>query len=550
MSEKINQKPPFHFLSTWVNALDHSWLRLGAFSFVLSLIFVLFCSYASTPLHPYVQTDASIWRVIGRGMVEGVVPYEGLYDHKGPLMFVEYAVGMGLSHGKFGMFIVEVFLTTLTLCAAYKIARLFVSPSLSCFALLALWAWNATTIDGGATNEAFSQPFIVWPMYWLLRHLIRKERLGTIPGWLCFSIGAAGGLVTMIRMNNAAVLCGMAIAALLMCRDSFRLGFGRCLLRMLAGFCAALLPFVLYFWLTGSFYYFIQGCFTHNFLYLFDKSPSEQSLSACLIRLLPAFVLVGLVSREWYQKRITSPLAVVILSGTLLSALLSIGGRGYGHYYQVLAPVYLLSICFILRGISVLMSSGTGMKKLGGMAALLLILALLVIPAAQAICMAPCYTLMRSYAHSAGEQAATPPAIIEQLCELLPERISAKIKKAYEREAENELSIQEITELSRKIPMDARNSVLGIDIPVSFYVYADIQPCFRYFCLQDSHARVLPHVSEEILNFLSVSPPEYLIVSQKRSPELEKLLNKRYKLVCSSKNPELLDISIFERIKG
>lgn len=544
-----NRKPLFHFLSRWGNALDHSWLRLGAFCIVLSLIFVLFCSYASTPLHPYVQTDASVWRVMGRGVMEGVVPYEGLYDHKGPLLFLEYAVGMGLSHGKLGMFIVEAFLTTLTLCAAYKIARLFVSPSLSCLALLSLWAWNATTIDGGATNEAFSQPFIIWPMYWLLRYLIRKERLETIPGWLCFSIGAAGGLVTMIRMNNASVLCGMAIAALFMCRDGFRLGFGRCLLRMLAGFCAALLPFVLYFWITGSFSYFIQGCFTHNFLYLFDEHPSKPGLSAYITRLLPSFVLIGLVIREWYQRRISSPLAVVILSGALLSALLSIGGRGYGHYYQVLAPVYLLSICFILRGLSGFMSASTGMKKLGGMAALLLILALLVIPAAQAICMAPCYTLMRSYAHSAGEQAATPPAIIEQLSGLFPERFSVKIRKAYEREAENELAMLEIAKLSQKIPEDAKESVLGINIPVNFYVYAGIQPCFRYFSLQSSYKQILPHVSVEILDFLSTAPPEYLIVSQKRSPELEKILSTRYQLVYSSRDSEILDAYLYRRLE-
>ena len=454
MNEKIKQKPLFHFLSRWVNAMDCSWLRLGLFIVVLSLIFVFFCSYASTPLHPYVQTDASVWRVIGRGVVEGVVPYEGLYDHKGPLMFMEYAAGMSLSHGKFGMFIVEVFLTALTLYAAYKIARLFLSPSLSCFALLALWAWNATTIDGGGTNEAFSQPFIIWPAYWLLRHMVRNESLKAIPGWLCFSIGASGGLVTMIRMNNTAVLCGMTIAVLFICWNNSRRSFFRYLIQMFLGFVTALLPFVLYFWLAGSFSYFIQGCFTHNFFYLFDKSSSEQSLSACITRLLPTFVLLVLVIREWYQRLISSPLAVVILSGSLLSALLSIGGRGYGHYYQVLAPVYLLSICFILRGLSALMFSDKGLRKLGEMAALLLILALLVIPAAQAICMAPCYTLIKSYAHAAGEQAATPPAIIEQLCKFLPERISAKIKRAYGREAENELSMLEIVELSRKIPKD------------------------------------------------------------------------------------------------
>ena len=455
-------------------------------------------------------------------MVEGVVPYEGLYDHKGPLMFLEYAAGMGLSHGKFGMFVVEVFLTALTLCAAYKIARLFVSPTLSSLAMLALWAWNATTIDCGGTNEAFSQPFIVWPMYWLLRHLIRKERLGTIPGWLCFSIGAAGGLVTMIRMNNAAVLCGMAIAALLMCRDSFRLGFGRCLLRMLAGFCAALLPFVLYFWLTGSFSYFIQGCFTHNFLYLFDKSPSGQSLSACLIRLLPAFVLVGLVIRERYQQRISSPLAVVILSGTLFSALLLIGGRGYPHYYQVLAPVYLLSISFTLRRLTALASSGKGLKKTGGMATLLLILALLVIPAARSICTAPISTLLRSCAHAAGERTANPLASLDRLGKMISGPISDKIADFYQKASDEEKQRQAAVKLAQKIPESERNHVLCIDIPVNFYVYTDILPCFRYFGLQTNHARILPHISEELYDFLSDSPPTYLIVPSHPSQELGK----------------------------
>ena len=53
-------------------------------------------------------TDTNIYFTIGRGMTRGLMPYRDLFDHKGPLLFILYALGAAISDTSFiGVFALE-----------------------------------------------------------------------------------------------------------------------------------------------------------------------------------------------------------------------------------------------------------------------------------------------------------------------------------------------------------------------------------------------------------------------------------------------------------
>ena len=92
------------------------------FCFILALVSLLICS-ESSPLYPLNDWfDANIYFTVGKGMVNGFVPYLDLFDHKGPIIYLIYGIGSLISSSSFiGVFILEVISFTIFLYYIYKI---------------------------------------------------------------------------------------------------------------------------------------------------------------------------------------------------------------------------------------------------------------------------------------------------------------------------------------------------------------------------------------------------------------------------------------------
>ena len=83
-----------------------------AFPALLALLcatLALLIATSSSPLYAAnFWTDTNIYFTIGRGMTRGLLPYRDLFDHKGPLLFMLYALGAAISDTSFiGVFILE-----------------------------------------------------------------------------------------------------------------------------------------------------------------------------------------------------------------------------------------------------------------------------------------------------------------------------------------------------------------------------------------------------------------------------------------------------------
>ncbi len=148
------------------------------FCFLLSFTILLFTSKNSFfyPFNDWV--DANAFFTVGKSMVNGVVPYRDLFEQKGLLLYVIYAIGYLFSHKTFyAVFILEVLFFSVFLYYVHKIISLYIKEKYS-FLILPILAFLITTsfefVHGGSAEE-FCFPMIAAAIYYFLRHFEKKK---------------------------------------------------------------------------------------------------------------------------------------------------------------------------------------------------------------------------------------------------------------------------------------------------------------------------------------------------------------------------------------
>lgn len=499
----------------WAKAADLSFWALFGLCLVPAAILVIFFSQASTPLHPYITSDTAVWSVIGRGITEGYVPYRDLYDHKGPLLFFIYALGFFISGGKMGLCLLESVSVALILAASFRLARLFVSFSQSWFVLFFVLLFQLATIDGGGTNEVYSQVFMIWPFYWLMRALVKQSNVAAVPAWVWFSVGMAGGAVTMIRMNNSAALFGLSLGTvLLLLRGKCWLSFFKAVASMAIGLILALIPFFVYFELHGAMEIFLQGCFLHNFSFaaggVAAKTLQEYFLMAA--KGLSALFVVAFVLREYASRRTRGQVAFPVCVAGLLSYLILFIGNGYNHYVYIIEPLFVLLLSHIIRYFEGPDSASASKQKAA------------------------------YYRTSLCALLFLTPFSMNMLdaCKACVSRNLARLT-----ETGIELNYQACKKLSEAIPAADRNKVWGMDLVPDLYINMNITPCYRYFTLQSFYSLSVPEIGDETTQWLESSPPLYIV--DQGNPAMKEILNQRYECVKTVRGNGECSYSLYRR---
>lgn len=94
---------------------------------IFSFLICYYSSYVSPYYEIPVSCDPIIYHLMGRGMMEGLMPYRDLFDQKGPFIFLIYGFSYALCGSYWLVFVLEVFAVTASMIFCYKAALLFVS---------------------------------------------------------------------------------------------------------------------------------------------------------------------------------------------------------------------------------------------------------------------------------------------------------------------------------------------------------------------------------------------------------------------------------------
>lgn len=252
-----------------------------AFPALLALLcacLALLVATSSSPLYATnFWTDTNIYFTIGRGMTRGLMPYRDLFDHKGPLLFILYALGAAISDTSFiGVFALEALSLAAAVYAGWRTVRLFGKGRLTLLAmpLLAAAICCCTAFTQGGSAEEFALPALAVGVYLTLAAMTRAEEKtrGRMLGF-----GAAAGWVFLIKYTDIGLFAGLGVCLLAFVWR--REGFGRALLaagRMLLGAALVCAPVAAYLAVNGALGACVEVYFVQN---LFDYSGMPMSLT-------------------------------------------------------------------------------------------------------------------------------------------------------------------------------------------------------------------------------------------------------------------------------
>ena len=118
-----------------------------------SAAFVLRFSYSTSFVWPgYYGYDSAIFQFIGRAWAGGTVPYAGLFDHKGPLIFFIDMLGW-LIHGRAGILVVQTLSLAVTAWGLYRLGREYLPRPWALGAAGLALVYLARTFDEGNMTE-------------------------------------------------------------------------------------------------------------------------------------------------------------------------------------------------------------------------------------------------------------------------------------------------------------------------------------------------------------------------------------------------------------
>ena len=200
-----------------------------AFPALLALLcatLALLIATTSSPLYAAnFWTDTNIYFTIGRGMTRGLMPYRDLFDHKGPLLFMLYALGAAISDTSFiGVFILEALSLAAAVYAGWRTVSLFGEGRLTLLSMpiLAAVVCCCTAFTQGGSAEEFALPALAAGVYLALALMARP---GERDGRRALGFGAAAGWVFLIKYTDIGLFAGLGIGLLAFVWR--REGFGR-----------------------------------------------------------------------------------------------------------------------------------------------------------------------------------------------------------------------------------------------------------------------------------------------------------------------------------
>lgn len=236
--------------------------------FFISVVFVTLFSRSTSFLYAFEGGDPSVFKQMGRAILQGKILYIDYFDNKGCLLYFIHALGIALG-GNIALLFMQAFSLTATLVIWDKMLALYCNQrqrwiSLG-FALFMLFCFYGA----GDQTQEWCLPFISYPLLVFLRAYKTKTDLRL---WQHLLIGLCFGIITFIQVNNACAFLGF-VAYLWMqylLHKNFRKFFAS-LGCFIAGWLVVAVPFVLYFYLKAGghgVYEMVYASFLSNFEYI------------------------------------------------------------------------------------------------------------------------------------------------------------------------------------------------------------------------------------------------------------------------------------------
>lgn len=266
---------------------------LAIFSFIL----MLFCT-KSSPLFAFNDWfDANIYFTMGKGLMNGRIPYVDLIDNKGPLLYLIYGIAWMIDHtGFFGVYLFQSVFVTVSVIFTYRLSLLFIKSRQIAFVAavcspmpMLFNRFYAAGYDfgGGGPDEICRALMIVSLFYFTLYYTKPEDYKPRHT----FMQGCLFMCVFLIKFNLVVFWTGFLIS--IFCELVYKKKFDFLLkhvTRFLLGVFITDLPYLIYGIVTKSLKSFWNTYFLYNSLYV---NPNSNPVLKAVRSLLSAIRTIG-----------------------------------------------------------------------------------------------------------------------------------------------------------------------------------------------------------------------------------------------------------------
>ena len=445
---------------------------------LISGFFVVLFSLSTSPiLSKYFCYDSAIFQVVGKAWANGIIPYSNCFDHKGSLLFLINAIGYKVGIGKAGVCFVQWIFMSVSFFVLYLAARIYLNRLTASLVVLASYFILSITYGQGNLSEEYSLIFIISSIYLGMKYIKNVEEKGIVNHPFCYAVwyGVSFTSILFLRVTNGvAICCLIFVICILLIKDKKFVNLLQNACAFLAGACILFIPFSVYYYLKNSWYDMIFGTIIYNVLYasesamVFDKSVLVGLFSGFLLMIVSVLHIIC-------TKKTKDILGMYSFFTATLSLIMFTQMNGYGHYYMITLPYFMISVIFIKDIYNSKIKSKVIKRCL--------------------VCGLGCFVFI--------QMGLAGYKTVRQIKEY-------QINKNYQKEY-----LEFCQYFNQYIPSEEKEDVLtfGRNSLSSWYLVNDVNPPYKYCFVQDWQAKNSEKMTKEILAHLNENPEKWLITN-------------------------------------
>lgn len=239
------------------------------FGISLALAFVCItivskCSF----LYPFNDWVDSNWYLsVGHGIVEGLVPYRDLFDHKGPIVYFVFALNyLCFGNDFWGIYILEIICATAYLFVCYKILVMFMPHAKALLYLVAVAGLTYTAagqLQSGGCVEEYCLPMLAYGLYVFLSYF--KSGGIKMPLYRVVLCGLFSGIIFWSKFTGLALYAAFAVCLFVdrCLKHDLKSGFIYAAV-FIAAFAVPAIPCLIYFGVNGAIGDLVEVYFYRN----------------------------------------------------------------------------------------------------------------------------------------------------------------------------------------------------------------------------------------------------------------------------------------------
>jgi hypothetical protein len=226
--------------------------------------------------------DVNCFFTVGRGILDGLVPYRDLYEQKGPVLYFVYAIIALFSKDSFvGVYLLEVITFSLFLYYSGKLAQLYVDSyrvSAVLMAILGATVVTSWSFTHGGSVEQNCLFMLVYSMYSVLTALKANRPLTFREA---FANGIFAGVVLWVKYTTLGFYLGLALFVLVwyLTDTALRKKLFWTIGQFLLGVCVVTAVVFLYFGIHGAVDDLMSAYFYDN-IFVYAEKVEDSRLDA------------------------------------------------------------------------------------------------------------------------------------------------------------------------------------------------------------------------------------------------------------------------------